>query len=116
MSEKLIKKKKPKPKPPPKQSAYETAKNGGKHEGFYKNYKDKPPEEIKKGIKSMEKNIEEHQNLMRDPDKYMKQYGKGDWKSLDPRQQEALLTKKWPGDIQRAKEQKEILEGILNTK
>jgi hypothetical protein len=35
------------------------------------------------------------------------------WKSLDPRQQKALIDKKWPSDIQRQTEQLEILEGLL---
>ena len=43
----------------------------------------------------------------------MKRLGKGDWDSLDPRQQKALLEKKWPSDIQRQKETIEIFKGIL---
>lgn len=92
-------------------NAYEVAKNGGKHSGFYNQYKNKSPEEIKKGIKSIEKQITEHQDKIKNPEKYIP-----DFKNLDPRQQEALINKKWPSDIQRQKEQKEILEGILREK
>ena len=93
--------------------AYNTAKNGGKHSGFYRNYVGKPTEQIQKGIKKIQRQIEEHQNLIRDPKKYLSEYGKGDWDTLDPRQQKALVTKKWPSDIQRQREQQNILKGIL---
>lgn len=43
----------------------------------------------------------------------MKNLGKGDWESLDPRQQKALLEKKWPSDVARQEEQKSILQGII---
>lgn len=43
----------------------------------------------------------------------MQDQGKGDWSKLDPRQQQALIEKKWPSDIQRQLQQKQILEGIL---
>jgi len=36
-----------------------------------------------------------------------------DWASLDPRQQQALLNSKWPGDIARQQEQADILRGIM---
>ncbi len=48
------------------------------------------------------------------PSGMMEELGKGDWDSLDPRQQRALLEKKWPSDIKRQREQKNILEGILS--
>lgn len=46
----------------------------------------------------------------------MKQYGKGDWNLLDQRQQNALRNKKWPSDIKRLTEQRNILQEILNSK
>ena len=93
--------------------AYDTAKNGGRHSGFYRNYLNKPTEQIQKGIQKIQRQIEEHQNLISDPKKYLSEYGKGDWDTLDPRQQRALVTKKWPSDIQRQREQQDILKGIL---
>ena len=89
-------------------SAYDIAKEGGKHSGFYKQYINKSRKEIEKGIKSIEKEIAEHQAKIANPEKYIP-----DFKSLDPRQQEALVNKKWPSDIQRQKEQLDILKGIL---
>ncbi|AGN36393.1 pre-toxin TG domain-containing protein [Bacillus paralicheniformis] len=92
-------------------SAYDIAKNGGKHSGFYKQYIEKSPEQIKKGISSIDKQIAEHKDKIKNPEKHIPHF-----KSLDPRQQEALITKKWPSDIKRQQEQKQILEGILKSK
>lgn len=94
-------------------SAYEIAKNGGKHASTYKKYSQTPTKEIEKGIRSLEKQVKEHSDLIKNPSETMKRLGKGDWDSLDPRQQKALLEKKWPGDIQRQKETIEIFKGIL---
>ena len=92
---------------------YDAAKNGGKHSGFYKNNVNRSSQEIQKGIQSLEKQIREHERLIKSPEKTMRELNKGDWLKLDPRQQEALLKKKWPSDIIRQREQKNILEGIL---
>ena len=88
--------------------AFEIAKNGGKHSGFYKQYVNKSDDEIRRGIQSIEKQIEEHRDKIKNPEAYIPNF-----RNLDPRQQEALINKKWPSDIQRQLEQKEILEGIL---
>ncbi|MCY8067058.1 hypothetical protein MOB77_08690 [Bacillus haynesii] len=50
-------------------SAYDIAKNGGKHSGFYKQYIDKSPEQIKKGISSIDKQIDEHKDKIKNPRK-----------------------------------------------
>lgn len=91
--------------------AYEAAKGGGKHAGYLKNYANKPTPEIKKAIESQKKVIAEHRDKIANPEKHIP-----DFKKLDPRQQEALVTKKWPGDIQRQSEQLDILEGILKSR
>ncbi len=88
---------------------FEIAKSGGTHAGFYNNYVDRPTSDILKGIKSIEKQIAEHEDKIANPEKYIPE-----WKTLDPRQQAALLERKWPGDIQRQKEQVQILQGILH--
>jgi len=88
--------------------AYDIARQGGKHAGFYKQYLNKSNVEIQKGIKSLEKQIAEHQEKIANPEKYIPNF-----RQLNPRQQEALITEKWLGDIQRQMEQKDILEGIL---
>lgn len=94
-------------------TAYEIAKNGGKNSGFLKNNVERTSKELQKGIQSIQKQIEEHSSLIKNPRETMKNLGKGDWESLDPRQQKALLEKKWPSDVARQEEQKSILQGII---
>ncbi|WP_293681202.1 hypothetical protein, partial [Thiolapillus sp.] len=89
-------------------SAFDVAKQGGKHAGFLKNYLGQSAEKIQKGIASIEKQIATHQDKIANPAKHIK-----DWHKLDPRQQKALINKKWPSDIQRQIEQRDILRGIL---
>lgn len=88
--------------------AYEIASQGGKHSGFYKQYINKPVDQIKKGINKLKKQIGLHQEKIKNPTKHIK-----DFYDLDPRQQQALINKKWPSDIQRQQEQLNILEDIL---
>lgn len=105
--------------PPPDDeddSAYNVAKNGGKDSGFYKNNLERPTNELQKGIRSLQKQIDNHRALIKNPKQAMQEQGKGDWTKLDPRQQKALLEKKWPSDIQRQMQQKSILEGILKNR
>ena len=89
-------------------TALETAEAGGTHSGFLKNYRNKPPEELRRGISSLKKQIALHQDKISNPEKHIP-----DWPSLDPRERESLLNRKWPQDIQRQTEQLEILEGLL---
>jgi hypothetical protein len=87
--------------------AYNIAKQGGKHSGFYNEYTKRSNSEIQKGIDSINRQISEHQDKIRSPKKYI-----SDFDNLDPRQQKAL-PQKWQSDIKRQIEQKIILEGIL---
>jgi hypothetical protein len=97
-----------KPKPKVNISAYETAANGGKHSGFLRNYLGESPEELRRGIASLQKQIAEHRDKIANPEKYIPNF-----KQLDPRQQAALLGKKWPSDIHRLQEQLEMLQELL---
>ena len=89
-------------------NAYETAKAGGRHGAFYRLYMQRRAEEIRRGIRSLDQRIQEHREKMRDPVHNVAGYA-----PLDPRQQRALLESKWPADIQRLQEQRDILEGIV---
>jgi RHS repeat-associated protein len=92
-------------------SAFEIAKEGGKHAGFLKNNLTRSTEELQKGINSIEKVIAEHQSKIANPSKYIE-----NWSKLDPRQQQSLINKKWPSDIQRQGEQRDILKNILKNR
>jgi RHS repeat-associated protein len=80
----------------------------GKHGGMKENYRNRPTAEIEKGIRSMEKEIEKHRGWIENPESKNPNFRK-----LDPRQQEALVKKKWPSDIARLQEQIEKLKEVL---
>jgi hypothetical protein len=82
--------------------------DGGKHSGFLKNNIGRPTDELKRGVAKLEKQISMHEDKIANPAKYIE-----DWVKLDIRQQEALLKKKWPADINRQTEQRDILRSIL---
>lgn len=94
----------------PVKTAFEIAQEGGKHAGFLKNYLGKPASQLQKGIKSLEKEIADHLDKIANPKKHIP-----NWDCLDPRQQQALINSKWPGDIARQREQLEILQGLLRS-
>jgi tetratricopeptide (TPR) repeat protein len=80
-----------------------------KHIKMVRDYLDKSTKEVQKGIISYEKQITLHKDKIANPIKYCP-----DWDKLDPRQQEALINKKWPTEIKVYEEQKNILQSILN--
>ena len=91
-----------------KGEAYEIAKAGGRHGAFYQLYVRRSSEEIRRGIRSLERRLREHRQKIHEPERNVSGFAR-----LDPRQQRALIENKWPADIKRLQEQKDILEGIL---
>ena len=87
---------------------YNVAKQGGKHSGFYNEYAKKPDSQIQKGIESINKQIAEHQDKIRNPHKYIPNFD-----NLDPRQQKALPYK-WQGDINRQKDKTLLIMMLLS--
>jgi hypothetical protein len=87
---------------------YEIAKAGGRHAAFYQAYRQRRAEEIRRGIRSLTRQIEAHLTKISEPERYIAGFAQ-----LDPRQQRALIQSKWPADIQRLQEQHAILQGIL---
>jgi hypothetical protein len=63
--------------------------NGGKHAGWAKQYLDKPKEEIQKGIRSFEKQIELHKDKIKNPEKHYP-----NWHTEDPRAQKDWINNK----------------------
>jgi RHS repeat-associated protein len=88
--------------------AFEVASEGGRHAGFLRNYAGKTADELRRGVGSLEKEVATHLDKIKNPEKYIEGFS-----NLDPRQQKALLEKKWPGDIQRQREQIDILKRLL---
>ncbi|MBF0338997.1 MAG: hypothetical protein HQL05_14350 [Nitrospirae bacterium] len=91
-----------------KVNAYEMAKEGGKHYGFFQNYQERPIEELQKSVSSIKKQIANHYAKIQNPQEHIKGFDR-----LDLRRQEYLVESKWPSDIKRLNEQLEILEGVI---
>jgi RHS repeat-associated protein len=87
--------------------AYEIALEGGRHAGFLRNYLGKSAAELERGIGSLERQIATHLDKIKSPGKYIEGFDK-----LDPRQQRALVNEKWLSDVQRQREQLEILKRL----
>ncbi len=87
---------------------YEEAKAGGKHAGFWLAHRDLPSENIRKGIKSLEKQVEKHRTWIKNPSLKVPNF-----RRLDPRHQRDLVENRWPNDIARQLELILILEGLL---
>jgi len=88
------------------ENSYVEAMNGGKHSGWAEQYLAKPTQEIEKAIKSLEKQIELHQEKIKNPDKYVVPE-KRIQDTLSKKHN--LINKVWPEQIARQTEQKKIL-------
>ena len=94
---------------PSESEVLKNAISQNKHVKMVRDYLDKSVKEIEKGINSYEKQIAMHKDKIANPNKYYP-----DWDKLDPRQCEALITKKCPTEIKIYEEQKNVLQSILN--
>ncbi len=92
----------------PTTNAYDEALAGGRHAGFAENYAGRSTDEIERAIRSLQKQADDHLEWIENPYQHVPDFDK-----LDPRQQQALVTEKWPSDIQRLQEQIDILQGVL---
>jgi hypothetical protein len=84
---------------------------GGKHAGKLRRYRDVSMAEIRRGIRSFEKQIGKHQSWIQDPTKKTKLFY-----NLHDSRQKTLLEKRWPADIERQREEMAILKAILATR
>lgn len=89
-------------------TAYNTALAGGKHAGTLRQYRDIPSVEIRRGIRSLEKQIGKHQSWLSDPTLKVDSFY-----NMPEARQAALLEKRWPSDILRQREKMGVLRGIL---
>ncbi|MEW6773873.1 MAG: RHS repeat-associated core domain-containing protein [Bacteroidota bacterium] len=101
-------------------SAFQAAKEGGKHSGLLKNYASKSIKEIEKAVQSLDKKAQEHLDYIKDPAKALldkqKRTGSGKlWKDMTKKEQEGIL-KFWKKEADTYKEQKEVLEGLIKEK
>jgi hypothetical protein len=93
------------------EDAYDVAAAGGKNAGFLRNYLNRPTIEIQRGIRSIEKVIAEHENALVNPEGKIPK-----WNTLSKAEQQSLLTKVWPSQLERQRAQLAILKGILRSR
>jgi hypothetical protein len=79
-----------------------------RNSGFLKNYRSRTVAEIKKSIRSLERQIQRHEAKIADPTKHCAGFGK-----LPLEDRGNLIEKKWPRDIRRQKEQMACLRELL---
>jgi hypothetical protein len=67
-------------------SAYEVAKQGGRHAGLLRTFQGKSVEEIQRALRSYERQAALHQQKMSSPETFVQ-----DWVRKSPRAQQGLL-------------------------
>ena len=87
-------------------NAYETARAGGKHGGWYRIYREHGERQLERSIRSFEALIREHQANIANP--FLKLP-----RDTEPKRVRDLVENGWPEDIQRHGEFIEILQGIM---
>lgn len=90
---------------------YTKALLGGKHGNWLREYLNIADKSIIKGINKLERQIIEHLDKIKNPFLHYP-----NWDKLDPRRRNHLTDYKWKKDIERQREQKEILECILKNR
>ncbi len=80
-----------------------------KHVNFSRDYSLKTTKELKKSIKSFNRQIRLHKDKLSNPRKYYP-----NWDGLDYRFKNDLIRNNWPNEINNFQEQKNILQSFLN--
>ncbi|MBZ4193168.1 MAG: hypothetical protein LAE24_02535 [Candidatus Contendobacter sp.] len=87
-------------------NAYEIAKTGGRHYGTYERFKDAREKEIEKSIRALEQRIIEHEDKIKNPEKYVEP----DIKSIHLND---LVSRYWPKEIADFRAKIAVFQGIL---
>lgn len=90
-------------------TAYEIAKDGGRHSGTYQRYMDSRAPEIEKSIRSLRKRIAEHSDKIANPLNYVDA-------DIESVHLDDLVTRYWPKEIADLSAKIEIMNGILKDK
>jgi ribosomal protein S21 len=86
--------------------AYRIAEAGGKHAGLLKRYRNDPDHLIERAIRTYNKRIEEHRAWIVDPMLKVSD-------DLTDIEIDYLIGRKWPDDIRRLEQERDIMTGIL---
>ena len=91
-------------------TAYEVAKEGGKHSGLLPQLEHLGPNQLEKAIQSHRKTADEHLRKLSDPSAVV-----ADWGGRSERYRQGLLSK-WQAEAENALEQASIIEAYRNEK
>ncbi|MGX2042222.1 hypothetical protein ACWJKU_19145 [Methylocaldum sp. MU1018] len=86
--------------------SYQEAKAGKKHAGLLKRYRNDPDHLIERAIRTYNKRIEEHRAWIIDPTLKVSD-------ELSDIEIDYLVKRKWPADILRLEQERDIMIGIL---
>jgi hypothetical protein len=89
--------------------AYDIAKNGGKHSGFYNLWADKDEKSILKSMESLQSQIDTHLDKIASPDKYFTE-------PVSEQRRDGLVNRYWPKEISTFQAQLDILKAIIKEK
>ncbi len=88
-------------------NAYEVAKAGGPHRGWMEKQRTLPTVKLLKSIRSLEKQIAQHQQWIEDPRLKVPA-------EMPAEEMNYYVTTKWPNDIARQRQQIDIIRGVLH--
>lgn len=88
-------------------SAYEVARSGGRHAGLLRLYQEKSTAEIRRALRSYDRQVAQHRQKIHHPEEFVP-----DWDKKHPRVQQGLL-RHWQEDIVRNQELADVMRGIL---
>ena len=94
----------------PVKNAYKLAKAGEIHGDTYKTYLHKPANQLRKGIRSFQRRIDEHQDKLANPRKHWP-----GWDNLTKKHQQNAISD-WKHEIKGFTEHRLIYEGILKNR
>jgi hypothetical protein len=98
-------------------SSYDIAKEGGKHSRTYNDYNNLPNKSLEKSIRSFEKKVEIHENLISNPEKYLEVCNKysAKWMQLSAEGRAKQIIN-WQQEIAGFLAQRNIMESILKSR
>ena len=86
--------------------AFEIAKSGGRHGGTYRRYQTARTQEIEKSIRSINEQISQHEDKVRNP--------KAFFPDASDTEINYLVNRFWPKEINNLRQQRDIMVGILS--
>ena len=88
-------------------AVFNEAKNGGRHNGMYKQLTGQTDDELVKSVRSFEENVKEHASKINSPSDFIH-----DWDSRNEQYKVGII-KKWQKDLTRNEELAAVALGVI---